>query len=80
FARLVTCTSLDESMLVAEKSRQTLGSTPVDAEGVRVPVTASVGGAAAHAGAPTHETLVNEDDAALERAKRQGRNCSVAFG
>lgn len=80
FALLLPCTSLDEAMLVAEKIRQTIGSTPIEAEGVRVPVTASVGGAAAHAGALTHETLVNEADAALYRAKRQGRNCSVAFG
>ncbi len=80
FALLLPCTSLDEAMLVAEKIRQTIGSTPIEAEGVRVPVTARVGGAAAHAGALTHETLVNEADAALYRAKRQGRNCSVAFG
>ncbi|AGK50162.1 MULTISPECIES: diguanylate cyclase [Burkholderia] len=80
FALLLPCTSLDEAMHVAEKIRQTIGSTPIEAEGVRVPVTASVGGAAAHAGALTHETLVNEADAALYRAKRQGRNCSVAFG
>ncbi len=80
FALLLPCTSLDEAMHVAEKIRQTIGSTPIEAEGVRVPVTASVGGAAAPAGALTHETLVNEADAALYRAKRQGRNCSVAFG
>ncbi|KVD76911.1 diguanylate cyclase [Burkholderia sp. ABCPW 14] len=80
FALLLPCTSLDEAMHVAEKIRQTIGSTPIEAEGALVPVTASVGGAAAHAGALTHETLVNEADAALYRAKRQGRNCSVAFG
>ncbi|AOJ72594.1 MULTISPECIES: sensor domain-containing diguanylate cyclase [Burkholderia] len=80
FALLLPCTSLDEAMQVAEKIRQTIGSTPIEAEGARVPVTASVGGAAAHVGALTHETLVNEADAALYRAKRQGRNCSVAFG
>ncbi|MDN7674993.1 diguanylate cyclase [Burkholderia oklahomensis] len=80
FALLLPCTSLDEAMHVAEKIRQTIGNTPIEAEGVRVPVTASVGGTAAHAGALTHEALVNEADAALYRAKRQGRNCSVAFG
>ncbi|AOJ05640.1 MULTISPECIES: sensor domain-containing diguanylate cyclase [Burkholderia] len=79
FALLLPCTSLDEAMHVAEKIRQTIGSTPIEAEGALVPVTASVGGAAAHVGALTHETLVNEADAALYRAKRQGRNCSVAF-
>ncbi|WP_323119171.1 GGDEF domain-containing protein [Burkholderia alba] len=80
FALLLPCTGLDEAMHVAEKIRQTIGSTPIEAEGVRVPVTASVGGAAAHAGAGTYEVLINEADAALYRAKRQGRNCSVAFG
>jgi diguanylate cyclase (GGDEF)-like protein len=79
FALLLPCTALDEAMHVAEKIRQTIGSTPIDVEGVRVPVTASVGGAAAHAGAGTYEVLINEADAALYRAKRQGRNCSVAF-
>ncbi|MDR8096511.1 diguanylate cyclase domain-containing protein, partial [Burkholderia cenocepacia] len=51
----------------------------VDAEGVSVPVTASVGGACAKAGASTCDVLVNEADAALYRAKRLGRDRSVAY-
>ncbi|RKP48377.1 sensor domain-containing diguanylate cyclase [Trinickia fusca] len=80
FALLLPCTPLAEAMVVAEKIRTTIGDTPVEAEGVRVPVTASVGGAAARAGLPTYEVLINEADAALYSAKRQGRNRSVALG
>lgn len=66
-------------MIVAEKIRTTISDTPVEAGGVRVSVTASVGGAAARPGLPTYEVLINEADAALYSAKRQGRNQSVAL-
>lgn len=79
FALLLPCTPLADAMIVAEKIRMTIGDTPVDAEGVRVPVTASVGGAAARPGLPSYEVLINEADAALYSAKRQGRNRSVAL-
>ncbi len=79
FALLLPCTPLEDAMLVAEKIRNTIGDEPVDVQGVRVPVTASVGGAAARVGVPAYEALINEADAALYTAKRQGRNRSVAF-
>jgi diguanylate cyclase (GGDEF)-like protein len=79
FALLLPCTPLADAMIVAEKIRMTIGDTPVEAEGVLVPVTASVGGAAARPGVPTYEVLINEADAALYSAKRQGRNRSVAL-
>ncbi|HWT35604.1 MAG TPA: diguanylate cyclase [Paraburkholderia sp.] len=79
FALLLPCTPLEDAMLVAEKIRNTIGDMPVDVQGVDVPVTASVGGAAARAGVPAYEALINEADAALYSAKRQGRNRSVAF-
>jgi diguanylate cyclase (GGDEF)-like protein len=79
FALLLPCTALDEAMIVAEKIRTTIGDTPVDVEGVSVPVTASVGGAAARTGVSAYEVLINDADAALYSAKRQGRNRCVAF-
>ncbi|HEY3600031.1 MAG TPA: diguanylate cyclase [Paraburkholderia sp.] len=79
FALLLPCTPLEDAMLVAEKIRNTIGDQSVDVQGVSVPVTASVGGAAARTGVPAYEALINEADAALYTAKRQGRNRSVAF-
>ena len=79
FALLLPCTPLKDAMLVAEKIRHTIGDAPVDVQGVSVPVTASVGGAAARVGVPNYDVLINEADAALYSAKRQGRNRSVAF-
>ena len=79
FALLLPCTPLADAMAVAEKIRMAISDTPVEAEGVRVPVTASIGCAAARPGLPTFEVLINEADAALYSAKRQGRNCCVAL-
>jgi diguanylate cyclase (GGDEF)-like protein len=79
FALLLPCTPLEDAMQVAEKIRNTIGESAVDVQGVNVPVTASVGGAAARVGVPAYEALINEADAALYSAKRQGRNRSVAF-
>jgi diguanylate cyclase (GGDEF)-like protein len=79
FALLLPCTPLEDAMQVAEKIRHAIGDEPVDVQGVRVPVTASVGGATARAGIPSCDVLINEADAALYSAKRQGRNRSVAY-
>jgi diguanylate cyclase (GGDEF)-like protein len=79
FALLLPCTPLADAMCVAEKIRRVIADTPVDVQGVQVPVTASVGGAAARVGVSAYEALINEADAALYSAKRQGRNRSIAF-
>ncbi|EIF35413.1 PAS domain S-box/diguanylate cyclase (GGDEF) domain-containing protein [Burkholderia sp. Ch1-1] len=79
FALLLPCTPLDDAMRVAEKIRCTIADTPVEVQGTSVPVTASVGGACARVGVPSYDVLINEADAALYSAKRQGRNRSVAF-
>ncbi|MCC8403015.1 diguanylate cyclase [Paraburkholderia sp. MMS20-SJTN17] len=79
FALLLPCTPLDDAMLVAEKIRCVIEETPIELIGTSVPVTASLGGAAARDGVPAYDVLINEADAALYRAKRQGRNCAVAF-
>jgi diguanylate cyclase (GGDEF)-like protein len=79
FALLLPCTPLADAMCVAEKIRHAIADTPVDEQGVLVPVTASVGGASARAGVAAYEALINEADAALYSAKRQGRNRAIAF-
>ena len=79
FALLLPCTPLDDALYVAEKIRCTIADEPVEVQGVIVPVTASVGAAAARTGAPDYEGMINEADAALYTAKRQGRNRSVAL-
>jgi diguanylate cyclase (GGDEF)-like protein len=79
FALLLPCTPLDDALYVAEKIRRTIGDEPIEVQGVIVPVTASVGAATARTGAPDYEGMINEADAALYTAKRQGRNCSVAL-
>ncbi|MDR3098357.1 MAG: GGDEF domain-containing protein [Paraburkholderia sp.] len=79
FALLLPCTPLDDALHVAEKIRRTIGDAPVQVQGVVVPVTASVGAAAARPGATGYEAMINEADAALYSAKRQGRNRSVAL-
>jgi diguanylate cyclase (GGDEF)-like protein len=79
FALLLPCTPLTDAMIVAEKIRATIGGTPVEAEGACVPVSASVGCAAARPGLPSYEVLINEADAALYSPKRQGRNRCVAL-
>ena len=82
FALLLPCTPLIDAMRVAEKIRCAIGDTPVEVQGLSVPVTvtASVGGAAAREGVLAYEVLINEADGALYSAKRQGRNRSVAVG
>jgi diguanylate cyclase (GGDEF)-like protein len=79
FALLLPCTPLADAMSVAEKIRNVIAETPVEVEGTIVQVTASVGGAAARQGTLTYEVLINEADAALYTAKRQGRNRSVTL-
>ncbi|SAK68909.1 GGDEF domain-containing protein [Caballeronia fortuita] len=80
FALLLPCTNFDDAMIVAEKVRCAIGETPIDVQGARVPVTASVGAARARPGVTSsYEALINEADAALYTAKREGRNRAVGF-
>jgi diguanylate cyclase (GGDEF)-like protein len=79
FALLLPQTPLGEAMRVAEKIRCTIGESAVQVQGIVVPVTASVGASAARPGAAGYEAMINEADAALYRAKRQGRNRCIAF-
>ncbi|HEX3382976.1 MAG TPA: diguanylate cyclase [Paraburkholderia sp.] len=79
FALLLPCTPLEDAMRVAEKIRLVIEQTPLELIGTSVPVTVSLGGAAARDGVPAYDVLINEADAALYSAKRQGRNRAIAF-
>jgi diguanylate cyclase (GGDEF)-like protein len=69
-------TTLGEGREVGERALAALeGARPGD-----VPLTASMGVAAARGEDVTYETLFRDADAALYEAKRAGRNRAVAFG
>ena len=73
FLAVLTGAEAPEAMLVAERLREAVAKAPVNAEGTMVPVTISIGVAV---GAPntSAESLIGAADAALYRAKRDGRN------
>ncbi|VXC87974.1 GGDEF domain-containing protein [Burkholderia sp. 8Y] len=80
FALLLPCTHFEDAMIVAEKVRRAICETPIDVQGARVPVTASVGVACARREVTSsYEALINEADAALYVAKREGRNRCAGF-
>lgn len=84
FGIILTDTSGDSALLVAERLREGIASLEFHAKGKRVPVTVSIGVASPdylEQGANvTSERLVAEADAALYAAKRAGRNCVVRSG
>lgn len=74
FAILMPGTDLDEARLAAERMRQSLAEHVADCEGHECRVTASFGVAAFVSSAPTMDALLGRADAALYRAKDNGRN------
>jgi two-component system cell cycle response regulator len=73
FLAVLTGAEAAEAMLVAERLREAVASAPVVAEGQTVPVTISIGVALGGPGTPA-EKVIGAADAALYRAKRDGRN------
>ncbi len=73
FLLLLPHTSLEQAAVLAERLRRALGAEPVTIEGVAVPITVSIGGAAAEA--PGEHDLVQLADTALYDAKNAGRDC-----
>jgi diguanylate cyclase len=71
FVALLPDTALEEAYGVAEKLRTTIASNPVPVPGGDVAITASLGVADGH---HRLEALIDRADAALFRAKREGRN------
>jgi diguanylate cyclase (GGDEF)-like protein len=71
FVILLPDTSLEEALNVAEKLRSTIAASPVPVPSGDLAITASLGVAD---GQRDLESLIDRADAALYRAKREGRN------
>jgi diguanylate cyclase (GGDEF)-like protein len=72
-------TGTDGAAILAERIRSTVESNPVEYNGQNIPITVSVGFAAAEVGVPAdHDEMVRLAAAALDHAKRTGRNrCEI---
>jgi two-component system cell cycle response regulator len=73
FLVVMSGAELDDAVLVAERLRGAIASTPVQADGQMLGITASVGVAVGEAGASCDE-LVAAADTALYAAKNRGRD------
>ncbi|MGH9389708.1 MAG: GGDEF domain-containing protein, partial [Vicinamibacteria bacterium] len=82
FAVILSNTALDASMVIAEKIRQAIESHPFPFGGHEFVgrLTVSVGAASFEAANESPSDLVKRADAALYRAKREGKNRSVGEG
>lgn len=66
---------IDQSLIIAERLRRAVGEGPINYEGSSIPITTSVGIAVTLNPQPSQlEGLLSAADAALYRAKRNGRN------
>ena len=77
FAILLPDTTLDEAQELAEKLRHTIASTPITCQEKQMSITVSIGVAS---GAYELGTLLPQADAAMYRAKTEGRNRTVIAG
>jgi two-component system cell cycle response regulator len=73
FVILLDNTSLHTALQVAERMRQRIAGAPLDAEGLNLQLTITQGLAAYRDGDDSH-SLLQRADAAMLRAKQQGRN------
>lgn len=74
FVVLMPGTTLEEACHAAERVRLTAACTPAQVDGKACGYTASFGVVSFRAGAPTLDDLLGRADAALYRAKKNGRN------
>jgi len=74
FAVVLRRANAQQALEVAERIRHSIASIPVEELGTRDPITVSVGVAVADSAETEIGTLLNSADAALYRAKHEGRN------
>ncbi|WP_321528537.1 sensor domain-containing diguanylate cyclase [Sedimenticola selenatireducens] len=79
FCILLPETTLDDALAAAERIRAGLAREPLDYQGEAIEVTASIGVTTLNADDRRIEPVIKRADAALYRAKRDGRN-RVAHG
>jgi diguanylate cyclase (GGDEF)-like protein len=72
------CTT-QETAKVAERIRERLESTPLTLRDVRIPITASFGVASSKDVAGDVDAVISAADAALYRAKHEGRNRVITW-
>jgi diguanylate cyclase (GGDEF)-like protein len=77
FALLLAGVGSDKAVAAAERLRRAVCASPLEEVG---PVTISIGVAACPSNAKTERELFAASDAALYRAKREGRNLVVLAG
>jgi diguanylate cyclase (GGDEF)-like protein len=79
FGIVLVNTPKDGALVVAERIRASIENTPVLFEGGEIMTSASLGVADYQSGIKDVENFIAQADAALYRAKQQGRNCVVSF-
>jgi two-component system cell cycle response regulator len=80
FIILLPDAGLEAAAIIAERLREAVAASPVDLPGGGVPVTASFGVSTVLWDECNAETAIRRADAALYKAKRQGRNRVVTSG
>lgn len=80
FVAVLPETTRDEAIVIAERVRERVEQTPVDADDEPVSVTVSIGVAGMHGESANPDGLLERADSALYRAKNSGRNAVAADG
>lgn len=82
FIMLLTRTPSENALIVAERVRSTIEDSEIEFEGKQISVTVSIGVAGASDREPLSSLseLMERTDAALYRAKEEGRNCICLHG
>jgi diguanylate cyclase (GGDEF)-like protein/PAS domain S-box-containing protein len=79
FAVMLPGLGLNDAIIVAENVRRAIAEDQIENGEIRLWITASLGVSATREAFTSYEMLINEADAALYAAKRQGRNQVAAL-